>query len=119
MTEFTLGRPTPSPSAGPTRFEFALPRAAHVRLRAFDVRGREVATVADGDYPAGRHAATWDRTTNAGPAPAGVCFLRLGARRRAHAALRPPTLSAEPAHTFHLMLQPTLGCWSARRRAPP
>ena len=77
--EFSLGRATPSPSAGPTRFEFALPRPAHVRLRAFDVRGREVATVADGDYPSGRHAATWDRSTNAGPAPAGVYFLRLEA----------------------------------------
>jgi hypothetical protein len=75
VTEFALGRPTPSPSAGPTRFEFALPRAAHVRLRAFDVRGREVATLADGDYPAGRHAATWDRAN----AAAGVYFLRFEA----------------------------------------
>jgi len=75
--EFALGRPTPSPSAGPTRCEFALPRAAHVRLRAFDVRGREVATVVEGDYPAGRHAATWNRATSAGPASAGVYFLRL------------------------------------------
>jgi len=77
--EFALGRPTPSPSAGPTRFDFALPRPAHVRLRAFDVRGREVATVVEGDYPAGRHAATWDRATGTGPVPAGVYFLRLEA----------------------------------------
>ena len=46
------------------------------RLRRAGPRGRDRR---HGDYPAGRHAATWDRTTNAGPAPAGVYFLRLEA----------------------------------------
>ena len=73
--EFALGRATPSPASGSTRVEFALPAAAHVRLVAVDVRGRLVATLAEGDYPAGRHAATWDGRDT----PAGVYFLRFTA----------------------------------------
>jgi hypothetical protein len=79
VTRFALGPVTPNPSAGPAQVEFALPTAAHIRLVAIDVRGREVATVVDGDFPAGRHLATWSGRTATGRAAAGIYFLRLQA----------------------------------------
>jgi len=78
--DFALAPLAPNPSVGPVQAEFALPRESHVRLTVIDIQGREVAVLADGTYPAGRHEATWD--TNAGQPPAGVYFVRMvvGAR---------------------------------------
>ena len=74
--EFALAPLAPNPSRGPVGTEFALPRESHVRLSVIDLQGREVAVLADGTYPAGRHEASWN--TNAGrPIPAGVYFVRL------------------------------------------
>src|SRR5262249_25823622 len=49
----------PNPSIGPTTIEYSLPRAAPVKLRVFDIAGREVARLVDGVQPAGRHVANW------------------------------------------------------------
>jgi hypothetical protein len=38
---------------------FELGRSGPVRVDVFDVTGRLVATLADGDYTAGPHAAVW------------------------------------------------------------
>jgi hypothetical protein len=72
VTEFALGRVVPNPASGPARIGFALPRAARVRLELIDVRGRAVATLLDGELPAGRHERTWG-----GDAAPGIYFLRL------------------------------------------
>src|SRR5262249_47283409 len=45
---------SPNPSAGVMRVDFAIPRSAPVRLRILDVQGRVVATLLDGEQPAGR-----------------------------------------------------------------
>lgn len=74
--EFALAPLAPNPARGPVRAEFALPQESHVRLSVIDLQGREVAVLADGTYPAGRHEVSWD--SNAGrPPAAGVYFVRM------------------------------------------
>ncbi len=56
---------------------FTLPRSARVRLEVFDVAGRLVRLVLDGQLPPGRHAATWDELDGGGARVAhGVYFYR-------------------------------------------
>jgi len=67
-----LAPPAPNPARGTTRFSFDLPRAMHARLEVVDVQGRVVATLAEGDFSAGRHERPWDASVNGGPAGAGA-----------------------------------------------
>ena len=56
----------------------ALPAAARVRLRVFDVRGRMIRTLVDGLRPAGTNQATWDGRDNTGRRVAsGTYYARL------------------------------------------
>jgi len=48
----------PSPMQGTSRIGFVLPREARARVGVVDLQGREVAVLADGVFPAGRHTAT-------------------------------------------------------------
>jgi hypothetical protein len=70
-----LGAPRPNPFHGATAIDFALDKAAPVRLSAFDVTGRLVAVLVDEPRPAGRHAIPWGAEDLA----PGVYFLRLEA----------------------------------------
>ena len=72
----------PSPMRGTGRIGFVLPREAGARLSVLDLQGREIAVLADGMFPAGRHTATWDGRTERGSAPAGLYFVRLSAEGR-------------------------------------
>ena len=74
---FTLGPPGPNPSGGELRIEFDVPWRSRLRLRLFDVQGRELATLLDGDYGAGRHQMIWDGSGRIRPIPVGVHFLQL------------------------------------------
>jgi hypothetical protein len=79
-TEWSFALAGANPIVGNAAFQFALPAAAHVTLALYDVAGRRVAKLAEGDFPAGVHTATWSRTE----APrAGVYFARLVAGDRA------------------------------------
>ena len=49
---------------------------ATVRLSVIDIQGREIAILANGAWPAGRHHATWDGETARGAASTGLYFLR-------------------------------------------
>jgi hypothetical protein len=82
VTEFALSPPSPNPTRATSRLEFDLPWDAHALLRVLDVQGREVARLADGDYPAGRHPVTWDLGAQRVRPAAGVYFLRLNAAGR-------------------------------------
>jgi len=65
----------PNPVVGVANLRYELPEATAVRLQVFDLLGRRVATLADGEKPAGRHAVTW---TGSRLAP-GTYFVRLEA----------------------------------------
>ena len=69
----------PNPVRGTGLVGFALPAAAAVRLSVLDVQGREVATLAEGDYAAGRHQVRWEHAGGTGP---GLYFVRLSAMGR-------------------------------------
>lgn len=49
----------PNPFNPDTRIAFRLPRADHVRLVVMNTRGQTVRVLAEGAFPAGRHAVTW------------------------------------------------------------
>ncbi len=58
-----------------TVISFQLPVSSHVTLKVFDVNGREVATLMEGEMNAGEHAVKF----NASNLPSGVYFYRLTA----------------------------------------
>ena len=82
VREFALARPWPNPGAGIIHLAFSLPHATRVRLSVFDVQGREVAVLSDGEMPAGHHDVTWDGQSRNAPAPAGIYFARMAAEGR-------------------------------------
>jgi hypothetical protein len=64
--------------ASSSRLEFAVPRNAHVTLKVYDARGREVRTLIDQDAAAGRFTAQWDgRDASGNHVSQGVYFARL------------------------------------------
>lgn len=78
-TAFALGPVRPHPIRGGGHVGFALPEEGEVRIAVLDVQGREVARIAEGVYPAGRHEVTWQSrdVERVGP---GLYFLRLTTR---------------------------------------
>jgi len=68
----------PNPFKANTAIHFALAQRGHVSLEVIDASGRHVATLADGDMPAGAHQLEWAGRTSLGTqAPVGVYFYRL------------------------------------------
>jgi hypothetical protein len=85
----TLGAPTttgaaltasarPNPLQQRTTIEYAVPSAGHVTLDLFDVHGRRVARLVDGERPAGRNSVEWRAPSGRG----GLYFYRLQAAGR-------------------------------------
>ena len=75
---FELGANYPNPFNPSTMIPYQLPAAMHVRLEVFNILGQRVATLVDGERPAGFHTASWDATDAAGEAMgAGVYLYRL------------------------------------------
>jgi hypothetical protein len=72
---FALHAASPNPFAARVTLRFDLPEPAPVRLAVYDVLGREVAVLAEGEREAGRHAAVFDGHDLA----AGVYVVRLTA----------------------------------------
>jgi flagellar hook capping protein FlgD len=67
----------PNPAATNATVTLALPRHGTARLAAYDVNGRLVRTLWDGDMDAGIRAITWDGRTDRGDrAPGGIYFMR-------------------------------------------
>lgn len=75
-TEFTLSQNYPNPFNPETSIPFALPTRANVKLAVFDLLGREVATLVNGNMEAGSHIVNW----NANELSSGVYFYRLDAQ---------------------------------------
>ena len=79
-TAFRLKQNQPNPFSGRTAIHFDLPAETRVRLEVFDAQGRLVRTLAEGDYPAGFHAAEWDHRGDGGQVlGAGVYLYRIQA----------------------------------------
>jgi hypothetical protein len=66
-----------NPAPGQAAFDLALPAAAEVQVRVYDVRGARIADLARGALAPGVHRLSWDGRDRTGhPAPAGVYFVR-------------------------------------------
>ncbi|MCB9367165.1 MAG: T9SS type A sorting domain-containing protein [Calditrichaeota bacterium] len=63
----------PNPFNATTTISFELPRNGVASLRVYDVLGKEVATLFDGQLPAGDHQFSWDASSFA----TGIYFVRL------------------------------------------
>ncbi|MBU1984762.1 T9SS type A sorting domain-containing protein [bacterium] len=72
---FALRAPYPNPFNATTTLHFDLPRASSVRLRIYDVLGRETAVLVDEVRSAGTHRIIW----NAADLSSGIYFVRLEA----------------------------------------
>ncbi len=72
---FGLSQNYPNPFNPSTQIGFTLAQAGAVRLQVFDVRGRLISTLIDGNRPTGRHSVSFD----AGQLPSGVYLYRLEA----------------------------------------
>jgi hypothetical protein len=81
--ELSLAAPVPNPMRGPTRLAFTLPRATTVRLAVYDIAGRRVRSLIDGERSAGTHSAEWNGRSERGERlEAGVYIIRLQAEGR-------------------------------------
>jgi hypothetical protein len=70
----------PNPTAGSVRLAYELASAAPARIDIYDGSGRLTRTLLEGQRPAGRYTATWDRKASDGlVVSAGAYFCRLSA----------------------------------------
>ncbi len=75
---FTLEHNYPNPFNPSTTIRYNIPTMGYVRLRVFDVVGREVASLVNGVQSAGSYAVNWHGTDDAGRSVAsGVYFYTL------------------------------------------
>ena len=73
-----LGQNYPNPFNPSTIIPYQVPVATRVRLEVFNILGQRVATLVDGERPAGFHTATWDATDASGRGVgSGVYLYRL------------------------------------------
>ena len=72
---YSLSQNYPNPFNPVTRISYDLPSRSRVEIKVMDVLGREVATLAKGEQPAGRYTVPLDASRLA----SGVYFYRLAA----------------------------------------
>jgi len=73
-----LDVPDSNPTTGPVDIRYGLPSAARGLLAIYDVSGRRMRTLAEGDQTEGEHRIVWDgRRDDGGMMANGVYFLRL------------------------------------------
>jgi len=77
-TEFALAPAVPNPFNATTAIGFELPRNSEITLDIYDVSGRKVRMLANGEYDAGIYRAVWDGRSDFGAElPSGLYFYRL------------------------------------------
>jgi hypothetical protein len=73
----------PNPFNSNTTVRFTMGRPGHVRIAVYDINGRLVTTLADGEFAAGRHSIGWDATSARGaPVSSGTYFLVMETEER-------------------------------------
>ncbi len=75
ITEFALAAPAPNPTSATATISFDVPTATDVNVFVYDLLGRRVATLAQGQTAAGRHSVRLD----AGAFAPGVYVVRMSA----------------------------------------
>jgi flagellar hook assembly protein FlgD len=79
--EFALSSPRPNPCRGAMSVELAVPAGAgRASVAVYDLAGRRVRSLVDGEVTPGRRVLTWDGLDASGKhAAAGVYFVKLEA----------------------------------------
>jgi hypothetical protein len=78
--KFELKQNYPNPFNPVTQISFSLPKAANVKLEIYNLLGQKVATLFDGQLPAGNHQIIWDGKNLKGElVSSGIYFYRLQA----------------------------------------
>ena len=71
--ETSLLQNYPNPFNAQTVFTYLLAEPGYIEISVYNILGQKVATIADGEKPAGQHSLTW----NADLLPSGIYFARL------------------------------------------
>jgi hypothetical protein len=78
LPAFRLHRNLPNPFNPATTIVFELPREGTVKVGVYDVSGRLVKVLADGEYPDGEHKVLWNgRDTDGREVASGVYFYKM------------------------------------------
>ncbi len=79
-SEISLEQNYPNPFNPVTNIEYRLPERTSVSIEVFNSAGQKVATLVDGERPAGRHSIKWDGTDDSGiRVSSGIYLYRLSA----------------------------------------
>jgi hypothetical protein len=82
-SELALDAPSPNPFSSSTRLSFSLAQAGRATVVVFDVGGRRVRLLADGEFEAGAHPLVWDGIADDGTrAGNGLYWVRMEAGGR-------------------------------------
>ena len=76
---FILNQNYPNPFNPSTTIEYQVARAGNVAIRVYDVQGRLIDTLVNGDHPIGTHSVQWDASAMA----SGAYFYRIEANGQA------------------------------------
>lgn len=74
-TVYSLGANVPNPFNATTAIEVGLPKGGDVRVEVFDMLGKKVTTLVDGEMNAGMHRIVWNGVDNAGREVASGVYL--------------------------------------------
>lgn len=75
LSEFSLAQNYPNPFNPSTTIQFGLPKSMYVKGVIYDIIGREIETIIDGELFAGDHSVVWDATD----VLSGIYFFRIQA----------------------------------------
>ncbi len=70
---YALGQDAWNPAIGNTQVTFEIPRRASVSVKAYNLRGAQIAELAGGEYAAGKHTLEFGRNGF----PTGLCVLKM------------------------------------------
>ncbi len=73
LIENYLGQNHPNPFNSKTKISFSVRETGKIKLKKFDILGREVITLMDETKPEGRYEVIWDATIN----PSGIYFYQI------------------------------------------
>jgi hypothetical protein len=72
-----VGQPFPNPSSSSVVFPVSLEAAGNISLTVFDLSGRAVAVIQDGELAAGSHQLVWNGRSGEEAAPMGIYMARM------------------------------------------